>query len=82
MSVVRQALVSLVVVCVVHALLASGAFECITERIRQYTVQATLRILPDGLVSIGALLVIRDFCKDRIKNAVSYVKTTVSSWYG
>ena len=76
---VRQVLISAVVAVAINLLLTSDAFFIARVVVTQKLVAVTRtflvhRFFPDGLLSIGALLIIRDYLKDQLQQMGSYIK--------
>lgn len=79
----KQVLITVLVVLAVEVVLASGVLSYLCRNVSErlliwFRAVAIDRFFPDGLLSIGALLVIRDYMKDRIKAAVTYVREKTS----
>lgn len=81
--IVKQIVISLVVVAVVQLLIAYDfvlfARLLITQRILMLGNRLLCsRVFPDGLISIGALLIIRDYAREQLDSVVRFVRSKVT----
>ena len=75
----RQVVISVIVAVIINLLLASESFFLARVIVTQKIIDVARgflfhRFFPDGLLSIGAIIIIKDYIKDQLQQLGSFIR--------